>query len=105
MMVATLANGYCQDGLLSESTEDQEPDQDVEDTWRSKRRPAETRVWPRRRACRGVLHACTLVLVFACIVATTTVMWLFIDVREQASFLRNQLDQGNVPALLLKAIL
>lgn len=101
-MVATIANGNCQDGLLSESTDDQEQDQDVEDTWRSKRRPAETRVWPRRRACRGVLHACTLVLVFACVVATTTVMWLFIDVREQASFLRNQLDQGKVRVSVYK---
>lgn len=81
-----------QDGLLSDTTDDEE--------WRGSGKArlgrGETRGgWARRRACVGVLRACTLVLVFACVVATTTVMWLFIDVREQATFLRNQLDQGN----------
>lgn len=80
-----------QDGLLSESTDEQES---AGAQWRAKRRTGGGRPWPRRRACLGVLRACTLVLVFACVVATTTVMWLFIDVREQATFLRNQLDQG-----------
>lgn len=84
-----------QDGLLSDSTDEPEPDEQ----WRSKRRtgPPACRSWARRRTCLGVLRACTLVLVFACVVATTTVMWLFIDVREQATFLRNQLDQGSIP--------
>ncbi|CAH0752805.1 unnamed protein product [Bemisia tabaci] len=32
-------------------------------------------------------------LVLACVAATTAIMWLFIDIRQQATYLRNELDQ------------
>lgn len=82
-----------QDQLLSESTDEQD------DFWSSTTKGrtdsgSRRSFMAKRRACWSLLRACTLALVFACVVATTTVMWLFIDVREQAAFLRNELDQG-----------
>ncbi|XP_022194019.2 uncharacterized protein LOC111051772 isoform X1 [Nilaparvata lugens] len=92
------------DQLLSESTD--------EEMWtgggmRGAGVRASGRYLIRRRTCASMLRACTALLVLACVLATTTVMWLFIDVREQATFLRTQLDQvvaGNqgVPDTLQK---
>lgn len=45
-------------------------------------------------ACTALLRLCTILLVMACVVATITVMWLFIDIKEQTTSLRSQLDQG-----------
>lgn len=44
-------------------------------------------------ACTALLRLCTILLVMACVVATITVMWLFIDIKEQTTSLRSQLDQ------------
>lgn len=76
-----------QDQLLSESTDDQE-------YWvaGATKRPR-ARI-ARRRACSTMFRACSAILMFACVVATTTVLWLFIDVREQITALRSELDQG-----------
>lgn len=89
-----------QDQLLSESTDEQD------DYWSGKDRGSggsngggggpRCRLILRRRVCGSLLRACTAALVFACVVATTTVMWLFIDIREQVTSLRNELDQGAV---------
>ncbi|XP_069674358.1 EF-hand calcium-binding domain-containing protein 14-like isoform X1 [Periplaneta americana] len=83
-----------QDQLLSESTDEQD------DYWSGKDRGSSgggsgprCRLFLRRRVCGSLLRACTAALVFACVVATTTVMWLFIDIREQVTSLRNELDQ------------
>uniref|UniRef100_A0A1B6DNU3 EF-hand domain-containing protein n=1 Tax=Clastoptera arizonana TaxID=38151 RepID=A0A1B6DNU3_9HEMI len=95
-----------QDQLLSESTD--EPNEVWSPTKKERTDSSSRRRYlERRRACWSFLRACSLALVFACVVATTTVMWLFIDVREQAAFLRNELDQvvaGNqgVPDALQK---
>ncbi|XP_075217464.1 EF-hand calcium-binding domain-containing protein 14-like isoform X1 [Lycorma delicatula] len=82
--------------LLSDSSD--------EEVWT---RSGRSRYLLRRRTCTSMLRACTALLILACVLATTTVMWLFIDVREQATFLRSQLDQvvaGNqgVPDALQK---
>lgn len=84
-----------QDQLLSDSTDEQD------EFWtttkgRNDSVSRRSHLLEKRRACTSLLRVCTLMLVFACVVATTTVMWLFIDVREQATFLRNQLDQGTL---------
>lgn len=89
-----------QDQLLSESTDEHD------DYWSGKDRGGggsngesggpRCRLFYRRRLFGSLLRACTAVLVFACVVATTTVMWLFIDIREQVTSLRNELDQGAV---------
>jgi hypothetical protein len=98
-----------QDQLLSESTDEHD------DYWSGKDRGGggggssgggggssggsgvpRCRLFFRRRAYGSLLRACTAALVFACVVATTTVMWLFIDIREQVTSLRNELDQGAV---------
>ena len=78
-----------QDQLLSETTDEE---QDSSSHWSSKDRRC--RVLVRRRVFGSLLRACTASLVFACVVATTTVLWLFIDIREQVTSLRNELDQG-----------
>jgi len=89
-----------QDQLLSESTDEHD------DYWSGKDRSSggssgggggpRCRMFYRRRLFGSLLRACTAFLVFACVVATTTVMWLFIDIREQVTSLRNELDQGAV---------
>lgn len=89
-----------QDQLLSESTDEHD------DYWSGKDRGSggssgggggpRCRMFYRRRLFASLLRACTAFLVFACVVATTTVMWLFIDIREQVTSLRNELDQGAV---------
>ena len=89
-----------QDQLLSESTDEHD------DYWSGKDRGSggssgggggpRCRLLYRRRLFGSLLRACTAFLVFACVVATTTVMWLFIDIREQVTSLRNELDQGAV---------
>jgi len=86
-----------QDQLLSESTDEHD------DYWSGKDRGSggssgggggpRCRMFYRRRLFGSLLRACTAFLVFACVVATTTVMWLFIDIREQVTSLRNELDQ------------
>ncbi|XP_014256694.1 EF-hand calcium-binding domain-containing protein 14 [Cimex lectularius] len=81
-----------QDQLLSESTGE-------EDYWgtkmngKEKRRYANGGVKRGSGACSALLRLCTVLLIMACVVATVTVMWLFIDIREQATYLRSQLDQ------------
>jgi len=89
-----------QDQLLSESTDEHD------DYWSGKDRGSggssgggggtRCRMFYRRGLFGSLLRACTAFLVFACVVATTTVMWLFIDIREQVTSLRNELDQGAV---------
>lgn len=90
-----------QDQLLSESTDEHD------DYWSGKDRGSggssggggggpRCRLFYRHRLLGSLLRACTAFLVFACVVATTTVMWLFIDIREQVTSLRNELDQGAV---------
>nr|XP_018910890.1 PREDICTED: uncharacterized protein LOC109039725 isoform X1 [Bemisia tabaci] len=78
-----------QDQLLSVSS-----DEDY-GNWSGKevRNPCRTRILIRKRACSSFLRACTLMLVLACVAATTAIMWLFIDIRQQATYLRNELDQ------------
>lgn len=80
------------DQLLSDSTDDQ-------DYWTSSAtgkslRCHRRRYLVRKRTCSAFLRACSAILVFTCVVATTTVMWLFIDVREQVTSLRTELNQG-----------
>ncbi|KAK3916240.1 EF-hand calcium-binding domain-containing protein 14 [Frankliniella fusca] len=47
----------------------------------------------RQRPCARVVRACIGLLVLACVIATLTVMWLFIDVREQVFSLRTEIEQ------------
>ncbi|KAJ1530448.1 hypothetical protein ONE63_005351 [Megalurothrips usitatus] len=47
----------------------------------------------RQRPCVQVVRACIGLLVLACVIATLTVMWLFIDVREQVFSLRTEIEQ------------
>ncbi|XP_046436456.1 myosin type-2 heavy chain 1 isoform X1 [Neodiprion fabricii] len=61
----------------------------------------------RSRSCPGFLRACSAFLACASILATATLIWLFIDVRQQLSALRTELDQviagnENVPDTLQK---
>lgn len=56
------------------------------------------RVAARRRVCSSIFRACSVLLIFTCTVGTTTVMWLFIDVRQQVTSLRTELNQGRSPA-------
>lgn len=42
----------------------------------------------------GFLRACSFVFVFACVVATCSVLYLFLDIRQQCSYLRHELDEG-----------
>ena len=97
-----------QDQLLAESTDEQD------DYWSGKDRGGNgsnggggaprCRLFLRRRFLGSLLRACTAALVFACVVATTTVMWLFIDIREQVTSLRNKLDQGALRFILEVAL-
>lgn len=48
----------------------------------------------RGRACPGFLKACSAFLACASILATASLIWLFIDVRQQLTALRTELDQG-----------
>ncbi|KAK6617160.1 hypothetical protein RUM44_005491 [Polyplax serrata] len=92
------------DKLLSDSTDEQ-------DYWTSpigdKPRSHRRGFLLRKRACFNFLKTCSAILVFTCAVATATVMWLFVDVREQVTSLRTELNQvvaGNqgVPDALQK---
>ncbi|XP_072759354.1 uncharacterized protein [Anoplolepis gracilipes] len=61
----------------------------------------------RGRACPGFLKACNAFLACASVLATASLIWLFIDVRQQLTALRTELDQviaGNegVPDALQK---
>ncbi|XP_012285792.1 structural maintenance of chromosomes protein 4 isoform X3 [Orussus abietinus] len=47
----------------------------------------------RRQACPGLLRACNAFLVCTSVLATATLIWLFIDVRQQLTALRTELDQ------------
>lgn len=91
----TAGNGISsQDQLLSESTDEQETywnncGADTVNTKRSRNLHI-----TRRRTLLSLMRACTALLVFTCVVATITVMWLLIDVREQITSLRSELDQG-----------
>ncbi|XP_049829017.1 uncharacterized protein LOC126267756 [Schistocerca gregaria] len=56
-------------------------------------------------ACAALCRACAAFVVFACVVATLAVMWLFVDLRDQVAALRTQIDQvvagnQNVPTEL-----
>lgn len=44
--------------------------------------------------CAAIVRACIALLVLACVIATLTAMWLFIDVREQVFSLRTEIEQG-----------
>ncbi|XP_034246985.1 uncharacterized protein LOC117648563 isoform X1 [Thrips palmi] len=46
-----------------------------------------------QRPCAQVVRACVGLLILACVIATLTVMWLFIDVREQVFSLRTEIEQ------------
>nr|KAF7400216.1 hypothetical protein H0235_015953 [Vespula pensylvanica] len=48
----------------------------------------------RSQACPGFLKACSAFLACASVLATASLIWLFIDVRQQLSALRTELDQG-----------
>lgn len=61
----------------------------------------------RSRSCPGLLKACSAFLACASVLATASLIWLFIDVRQQLSAVRTELDQviaGNegVPDALQK---
>ncbi|XP_011641698.1 uncharacterized protein LOC105430061 isoform X2 [Pogonomyrmex barbatus] len=47
----------------------------------------------RSRACPGFLKACNAFLACASVLATASLIWLFIDVRQQLTALRTELDQ------------
>uniref|UniRef100_A0A8D8YY63 Uncharacterized protein n=1 Tax=Cacopsylla melanoneura TaxID=428564 RepID=A0A8D8YY63_9HEMI len=42
----------------------------------------------------GFLRACSFMFVFTCIVATCSVLYLFLDIRQQCAYLRHELDEG-----------
>lgn len=48
----------------------------------------------RNRVCPGFLKACNAFLACASVLATASLIWLFIDVRQQLTALRTELDQG-----------
>lgn len=77
-----------QDQLLSESTDDQEYWIAAGAAKRPRARMA------RKRACTSLFRTCSIILMLACVLASTTVLWFFIDVREQISALRSELDRG-----------
>lgn len=86
------------DQLLSESTEE-------DDYWiagakgakgRGYRGNNSTRATASLPTCKPILRIWTALLLFASTLTTLTLIWLFIDIRQQTSFLRNQLDQGSV---------
>lgn len=87
------------DQLLSESTDEQE------DYWRARNKAANKRNRPGglKRRCSSLLNICTLILVFGCITVTTTVLWLFMDLRHQANYLRSEMNQGNVFSISWRA--
>ncbi|KAL0278695.1 UNVERIFIED_CONTAM: hypothetical protein PYX00_000441 [Menopon gallinae] len=79
------------DQLLTDSTDEQ-------DYWTSSTGGKPLRCQRRRysmqkRTCSALLRACSGILIFSCVVATTAVMWLFIDVRAQVTSLRTELNQ------------
>ncbi|XP_020289749.1 uncharacterized protein LOC109857643 isoform X2 [Pseudomyrmex gracilis] len=47
----------------------------------------------RGRVCPGLLKACNAFLACASVLATASLIWLFIDVRQQLTALRTELDQ------------
>lgn len=47
----------------------------------------------RSRSCPGLLKACSAFLACASVLATASLIWLFIDVRQQLSALRTEVDQ------------
>lgn len=82
------------DKLLSDSTDEQ-------DYWTSSAGGKPLRCHRRgyivrKRTCFAFIKTCSAILVFTCVVATTTVMWLFVDVREQVTSLRTELNQGSL---------
>ncbi|KAG7189893.1 hypothetical protein KM043_006064 [Ampulex compressa] len=48
----------------------------------------------RSRTCPGFLKACSAFLACASVLATASLIWLFIDVRQQLTSLRTELDQA-----------
>lgn len=48
----------------------------------------------RTRTCPGLLRACSAFFGCASILATASLIWLFIDVRQQLTSLRIEVDQG-----------
>ena len=80
------------DKLLSDSTDELE-------YWMSPVGCKPPRCHPRKYlirkwACFAFLRTCSAILMFTCVIASTTVMWLFVDVREQVTSLRTELNQG-----------
>lgn len=78
------------DQLLSDSSD--EP----EDYWRARNKAnhKRNRTAAIRKRCSSMLGFCTLVLVLGCVVVTTTMLWLFLDIRHQANYLQYEIDQG-----------
>ncbi|KAI4498916.1 hypothetical protein M0802_006091 [Mischocyttarus mexicanus] len=75
--------------------------------WNTSRRNSRKCRGRRSQACPGFLKACSAFLACASVLATASLIWLFIDVRQQLSALRTELDQviaGNegVPDALQK---
>lgn len=83
-----------QDQLLSESTGDEDYWSTAKISPKSKRHYGGAGGKRGGSTCSALLRLCTILLVIACVIATITVMWLFIDIREQTTYLRSQLDQG-----------
>lgn len=92
-----------QDQLLSESTGEEEYWSSTKggNCGKGRRHYNSTSSKRKSHACTALLRLCTILLVMACLVATITVMWLFIDIKEQTTYLRSQLDQGYLLMLYL----
>ncbi|XP_033209179.1 kinesin heavy chain isoform X2 [Belonocnema kinseyi] len=72
--------------LLSDSSDE------CSEFWNvSTRGPRKSR--QRSSQCPGLLRACSAFLACAAVLATASLIWLFIDVRQQLSTLRSELDQ------------
>ncbi|KAF6216292.1 hypothetical protein GE061_000632 [Apolygus lucorum] len=82
-----------QDQLLSESTGDDDYWSTTKISTKGKRHYPGSGGKRGQGTCSALLRLCTILLIMACVIATITVMWLFIDIREQTTYLRSQLDQ------------
>ncbi|XP_043466385.1 ERC protein 2 isoform X1 [Leptopilina heterotoma] len=72
--------------LLSDSSDE------CSELWNvSTRGPRKSR--NRSQSCPGLIRACSAFLACAAVLATASLIWLFIDVRQQLTTLRSELDQ------------
>ncbi|KAI5707688.1 hypothetical protein M8J77_007700 [Diaphorina citri] len=89
------------DELIGESTDDEfywsstsGPRSGVSGNVRFKRGGAKKRSAGRRDSWRfGFFRACSVVLVFTCVLTTCCVLYLFLDIRQQCAYLRHELDE------------